>query len=150
MEVGFDGLVRARDRVWLSDGAGIGVSARAELSDAAHTAGGVRLVLGWCPAQLDGLDLSAFADVRTIMGGYGLRRPIDEGVVRYVPARLSNIPSLIAGPLRPDVVVVAATEEPDGYGYGPEVGWLPAAVESGAAVGVVVGPALPSATMERI
>ena len=150
MELGFGDLIKTDDRVWLSDGVGMGVGARAELSDAARVAGGIRLVLGWCPGRLDGLDLSAFADVRTIMGGYGLRRPIDEGVVHYIPVRLSNIPALIAGPLTPDVVVVAATEEPDGYGYGPEVGWLPAAVESGATVGVVVGPALPSATGERI
>ncbi|EAQ00604.1 acetyl-CoA hydrolase/transferase [Janibacter sp. HTCC2649] len=141
-------------RVALADGIGMPRGILPELAAAARSVGGVRLVVGWCPQADDGLDPTAYADVRTIMGGWGLRRHVESGAVHAPPLRLSAAPALLGGPWRPDVVVVTAVPRPDGsLGLGTEVAWLPAAISSGATIAAVinanrphceVGPALPS------
>src|SRR5690606_28241803 len=101
-----DSLVVPGSTVAVSDGAGMPRGAvLKELSLVASRAGGVRLLLGWCTAAPDGLDFGAFAEVRTIMGGYGLRTPINAGEVRYVPARFGTVPGLLREVFRPDVLV---------------------------------------------
>jgi hypothetical protein len=90
-------------------GSGAAAGLSAVPTAAARAAGGVELVLGWCfepPVDLD--DDAAFPTIRTFMGGYALRRPISAGRVSYFPARAGGLPALLAGPLRPDVVVLAA------------------------------------------
>lgn len=57
----------------------------------------------------------------------------------YVPARLSLVPRLFAGPLRPDVVVVHTTEPRNGkVSLGLEVNILPGAIEAARAAGALV------------
>ena len=51
MELGFGDLIKTDDRVWLSDGVGMGVGARAELSDAARAAAGNSPRAGLVPGK---------------------------------------------------------------------------------------------------
>ncbi|MFE2985729.1 acetyl-CoA hydrolase/transferase C-terminal domain-containing protein [Streptomyces sp. NPDC055092] len=130
-----DKLVRPGCTVALADGAGMPRGAvAAELSRAAAEAGGVRLFLGWCPASVEGLDLTAFADVRTVMAGYALRHPVAEGSVRYLPARLGTVPALLHDVIRPDVLVAPVVRVPGGWRFTVEASWLHAAVAAGAVV----------------
>jgi acyl-CoA hydrolase len=131
-------------RVAIADGAGAPVGLSAALSEAARAVGGVELMLGWCfeaPVDLD--DAVAFPRIRTFMGGYALRKPISRGRVSYFPARVGALPALLAGPLRPDVVVLAARRTTHGFAYGTEAAWLPAAVAAADGVLVEVNTALP-------
>jgi hypothetical protein len=130
--------------VAVADGVGCPLPVLAELSDAARAAGGVHLVLGWAPAPLAGLDLDAFASVRTFMGGYALRRPIDSGAVHYIPCRLGSAPALISGPLRPDLFVVSLARAADGgLRCSTEGGWTRAAIEAAGTVAVLERTAVP-------
>lgn len=138
-------LVRAGTLVALADGIGSPRSVFTELTAAALAAGDVRLLLGWMPVPVSGLDFAAFADARTVMPGWGLRRPVETGAVRALPVRLSAVPALLSGPLRPDLLVAAVVRRPDGgFGFGSEVSWLRAAVQAGAIVAGVLSPAYPS------
>jgi acyl-CoA hydrolase len=137
-------LVRPGTLVALGDGIGSPRAVTAELSEAARSAGGVRLLLGWTPVADPGLDLTAFADVRAVMSGWGLRRSVDAGLIRALPVRLSAVPALLHGPLRPDLLVAAVVPRADGgFGFGSEVSWLRAAVAAGATVAGVVAPRYP-------
>src|SRR5262245_31450807 len=105
-----------------------------------------RAVAGWMPgarawtAALDG--------ARALMGGYGLRTAIRDGRADYVPIRLSAIPAYLAALPRPIVTVVRG----DGHGgFGPSVGWHPAAAALADAVVVEVDPdAAPPVPTPRI
>jgi hypothetical protein len=139
------GLVRPGARVALADGCGSPRAAYPVLSALAREHGDLRLVTGWMPGPVDGLDLAAFADVRTVMPGWGLRAGTDAGHVRPVPARLSAVPGLLAGPMRPDVLVLAAAPGPAGPVLGSEVSWVRGVIDLGVPVAVVVDDALPRA-----
>lgn len=138
--------------VALGDGAGMPVELLPALCAAARQAGGVRLVLGWCTASPDGLDLAAFADVVALMGGYFLREPIDSGQVRYLPARLGAWPALITDVLRPDLLIASVARAADGHRFTCESAWLWSCVDAGARVlavertgpRCVAGPPLPA------
>jgi hypothetical protein len=119
-------------------------SAVPALCDAARQAGGVRLLLGWCPKPLDGFDPTAFADVRTQMAGYGLRRLVDAGAVHYMPIRLQTILKLLRGPLRPDVLVASLRRGPRGWTFTTEVAWMRAAVQAGAIIAGIERPGHPA------
>jgi acyl-CoA hydrolase len=56
------------------------------------------------------------------------------------------VPSLIAGALRPDVVVVSVQRRDDGHHLTTEVAWIPAAIEAGATVVAIERPNLPVAS----
>ncbi|MHC1562789.1 acetyl-CoA hydrolase/transferase C-terminal domain-containing protein [Actinomycetospora sp. C-140] len=139
------GLVRPGARIALADGCGSPRAAYPLLSALARERGDLRLVTGWLPGPADGLDLAAFADARTVMPGWGLRKAAEAGHVHAVPARLSAVPALVAGPLRPDVLVVAAAPGPVGPVLGAEVSWIRAVVDLGVPLAVVLDPALPRA-----
>lgn len=140
-------VLQAGARVVLADGCGTPVSLGPVLAEAARAVGGVRLLLGWCPeAPVDVLDAAAFPDVVTVMGGYALRRPLRTGRVRSLPVRLGSVPALLAGAWRPDVVVAALRPGARGLVFGSEVGWMRAAVESGAPVLAEVNHGLPDAS----
>lgn len=132
-------------RVALGDGYGAPRSISAELSKVAGAAGGVRLLLGWVPTVDPDLDLTAFTDVRAFMGGWGLRHAIDDGLVHYLPIRLGLIPSLLHGPLRPDLLVTSVVRVAGGFAWGAEVSWMRAAVDAGAVVAGIVQSAHPHA-----
>jgi hypothetical protein len=144
-------LIRPGCRVALADGVSCPLGVLPELSAAARAAGGVDLLLGWAPAPLDDLDFGAFAVVRTLMAGYALRKPVDDGLLQYIPARVGTWPALLHGPLRRDVVVAAVSG--DAARLVTEVAWMRAVVDSGAVVAAVqrqaapvldIGPPLPA------
>jgi acyl-CoA hydrolase len=137
-------------RVALGDGLGSPRTLAGPLSDAARECGGVRLLLGWTPVGDDpekpALDPIAFADVRTVMPGWGLRSAVDAGLVHAPPVRLSTVPSLMAGPLRPDLLLATVAPHPaGGYAFTTEVSWQRAAVAAGARVLALLAPAGPRA-----
>lgn len=143
-------VLRAGQRVWFADGTGSPLELGRALSTVGREIGGLDLVLGWCHTRdiRACVDLSAFASVTSIMGGYGLRGAIEEGTVAYVPARLSTLPALMSGPLAPDAVVVAVAPGPEGYRLTTEVTWVPAAIDRGATVIGVVRESAPGCSAE--
>jgi acyl-CoA hydrolase len=112
----------------------------------ARTQGDIDLVLGWCLEPPGGVDFRAYRKVSTIMGGYGLRAGVAEGLVHYVPSRLGSTPALLQGALRPDVVVVSVRPGQHGWAFGTEVAWMPAAIRAGATVVAEVNHGLPAAS----
>jgi acyl-CoA hydrolase len=139
------GLIRPGMTVAVGDGFGAPRAVSAELSRAAARAGGVRLILGWVPKADPGLDLAAFADVRTVMPGWGLRDGVAAGLVRFPPVRLSAVPALLHGPWRPDLLVASLVPAGRGWAFGSEVSWQRAAIGAGAAVGAVISRGAPRA-----
>ena len=135
--------------VAVADGAGAPVGLGEALAEAAASVGGVRLLLGWCLEPPVPYDEKAFTDVRSFMGGYALRAAVADGFVRYVPVRLGSLPALLAGPLRPDVVVTALAPGPRGPVWGSEVAWMPAATEAATTVLAEVNHGLPKAAGNR-
>lgn len=129
-------------RVAIADGAGAPLSLIDDLTEAARSVGGVSLVLGWCLELPVRLDLDAFTDIRTLMGGFALQPAIDSGVVHRVPARLGGLPALLAGPLRPDLLVAGLNRD-DGWRWGTEVSWMSSVVDAGVPVLVEHNEALP-------
>ncbi|WP_037069906.1 acetyl-CoA hydrolase/transferase C-terminal domain-containing protein [Pseudonocardia acaciae] len=140
-----DGLVRPGMRVAVADGTGTPRALFAELNRVAQTHGDLRLLLGWMPHPEPGLDVSLFADARTVMSGWGLRSAVADGLVEPVPARLSAVPALLAGPLRPDLVLATVVRVEDGLRFSSEVSWLRAAVGAGVPVAAVVSRGGPHA-----
>lgn len=138
-------IIRSGCTVALADGAGAPTTVCSDLSDLAREVGGVRLITGWLLQEPPGLDFSAFADVRTFMAGYGNAAGIDAGVVRYVPATVSQLPALLAGPWRPDVVIISARPTARGLAFGSEVSWIATAVDNAEHCLVEVNEALPAA-----
>lgn len=138
-------LVPSGARVALADGCGSPRAAYGELTALARQRGDLRLLTGWMPGAVDGLELDAFVDARTFLPGWGLRAATAAGHVHSVPTRLSAVPGLLAGALRPDVLVAAAAPGPEGPVLGSEVSFMPAAIDLGVPVAVVLDDALPHA-----
>jgi acyl-CoA hydrolase len=99
------------------------------------------------PGRFGDLPPESFTDARAVMGGYGVRRAINDGSVRYVPARFGALPSLLArgGPLAVDLLVVSAVPVAGGFRFGSEMTWLPSAIAGGARVAVAANRFLPIA-----
>jgi acyl-CoA hydrolase len=142
--VSLETLVRPGTRVALADGCGTPMSLHAPLVRAA-TGKDVQLVLGWMPGRAPDLDPAAFADIRVVMGGPGVRRMIESGAAQFVPCRLSAVPNLLAGPLRPNLLVATLVRGPDGLHLGAEAGYLRGLVDSGVPVAATVSCATPLA-----
>jgi acyl-CoA hydrolase len=143
-------LIRPGMTVAVGDGFGAPRAVSAELCRAAARAGGVRLILGWVPRADPDLDFAAFADVRTIMPGWGLRDGVESGLVRFPPVRLSAVPALLHGPWRPDLLVASlvpagGSSRRGGYAFGSEVSWQRAAIAAGATVAAVISRGAPRA-----
>jgi acyl-CoA hydrolase len=136
-------LLRSDCTVAVGDGFGTPRSAFEELSQAARAVGGVRLLLGWMPKEPVGLDFTAFADVRTVMPGWGLRKAVAGGLAHFVPIRLSQVPALIHNVVQPDVLVATVVPAGGGYTFANEISWQNAAVDAGAVVAAVVSSASP-------
>lgn len=134
-------------RVAVADGAGSPIGLGRPLAYAARDVGGVQLLLGWSFRLPVPLDRDAFPEVRAIIGGYGLRRQFGDGV-HYLPVRLSAVPALLHSVLRPDVLLAGLRPGPRGLGFGSEVAWMQAAVDSGAQVLAEVNHGLPAASGE--
>jgi len=141
-------------RVALGDGVGElrtlddGTSVGAALSAAARDAGSVRLVLGWLPAPVDGIDPDAFSEVRALMPGWGVRDVLRSPTAGFIPARLSAVPALLTGTLRPDLLITRLVERDGRLHFGTEVSWQRELVNAGVPVLAIVDSTSPAASAE--
>jgi Acetyl-CoA hydrolase/transferase C-terminal domain len=129
---------------YLDDGASIGTA----LSAAAREVGSVRLVLGWLPAPVDGLDAEAFDDVVALMPGWGVRQVLRCPTARFLPTRLAAIPALLTDVLRPDVLLTRLVRRDDLLQFGTEVSWQRGVIDGGARTLGVVDTNAPAASAE--
>lgn len=150
----FGRLLRPGMTVALGDGAGAvgvlhdGTPVAAALSSAARTVGRIRLVVGWLPAPVCGFDASAFAEVVALMPSGGVRQILRVDTARFVPVRLSAIPALLGGPLRPDLLITRLARRGEHLHFGTEVSFQAGLLRSGVPVAAVVDDALPTASAE--
>jgi hypothetical protein len=128
----------------LDDGGSVG----AALSAAAGEVGAVRLVLGWLPAPVDGLDPDAFADVVALMPGWGVRDVLRSPKARFLPTRLAAIPALLANVLRPDVLLTRLVSRDGLLQFGTEVSWQRTVIGSGTRTLAVIDTSAPAADAE--
>src|ERR1700722_2718362 len=140
--------------VALGDGVGAlrcvddGGSVGAALSAAASEVGSVRLVLGWLPAPIDGLDADAFADVVALMPGWGVREVLRSPKARFLPTRLAAIPALLADVLGPDVLLTRLVRRDGLLRFGTEVSWQRTLIDNGARTLAVIDTSAPAAAAE--
>lgn len=137
--------LRGANRIALADGVGAPLSLFGPLTEAARASAPPSLLLGWCVAWSEELDLTAFSDVRSFMGGYAVRPSIAHGLVHYVPVRLGSVPAVLRGPLRPDVLVASVRPVAGGWSLGTEVGWIQSLVDAGVPVVAEVNHGMPAA-----
>jgi hypothetical protein len=128
----------------LDDGGSVG----AALSVAASEVGAVRLVLGWLPGPIDGLEAEAFADVVALMPGWGVREVLRSPKARFLPTRLAAIPALLADVLRPEVLLTRVTRRDGLLQFGTEVSWQREVINSGTRTLAIVDTSAPSADAE--
>jgi acyl CoA:acetate/3-ketoacid CoA transferase beta subunit len=153
--VDFTAALRAALRpgmtVALGDGVGAlgcldnGGSVGAALSAAAREVGSVRLVLGWLPAPVDGLDADVFADVVALMPGWGVRDLLRSPKARFLPTRLAAIPALLADVLRPDVLLTRVVRRDGLLQFGTEVSWQREVIASGTRTLALIDTSAPAA-----
>ncbi|MDT5222505.1 MAG: hypothetical protein QOF15_4610, partial [Mycobacterium sp.] len=140
----FAAALRARIRpggtVAIGDGVGVlhslndGTSVGAVISAVARDVGSVRLILGWLPTPFDGIETDAFAETVALMPGWGARALLSSPTARFVPTRLSAIPALLTGVLRPDVLVTRMVERDGRLHFGSEVSWQRGLLNAGVPV----------------
>src|ERR1700689_383540 len=128
----------------LDDGGSVG----AALSAAGSEVGSVRLVLGWLPAPIDGLDADVFADVVALMPGWGVREVLRSPKARFLPTRLAAIPALLADVLRPDVLLTRVVRRDGLLQFGTEVSWQREVINNGTRTLAIVDTSAPSADAE--
>src|SRR5271168_344652 len=128
----------------LDDGGSLG----AALSAAAREVDSLRLVLGWLPAPIDGLDADAFADVVALMPGWGVREVLRSPKARFLPTRLAAIPALLADVLRPDVLLTRLVRRGGLLQFGTEVSWQRAVIDNGTRTLAVIDTSAPAADAE--
>src|SRR5271155_1542986 len=129
----------------LDDGGSVG----AALSAAASEVGSARLVLGWLPAPIDGLDADAFAEVVALMPGWGVREVLRSPTARFLPTRLAAIPALLADVLRPDVLLTRLVRRGGLLQFGTEVSWQRTVIDSGTKTLAVIDTSAPAAAGHR-
>jgi hypothetical protein len=128
----------------LDDGGSVG----AALSTVAGEIGSVRLVLGWLPAPIDGLDADAFADVVALMPGWGVREVLRSPKARFLPTRLAGIPALLADVLRPDVLLTRVVRRNELIYLSTEVSWQRVIISSGTKTLAIIDTSAPAADGE--
>lgn len=129
----------------LDDGTSIGTA----VSAAAREVGSVRLVLGWLPAAVDGIEVDAFADVVALMPGWGVREVLRSPSAQFLPTRLAAIPALLTDVLRPDMLLTRLVQRDGALQFGTEVSWQRTVIASGASVLGIVDTSAPAADAER-
>jgi hypothetical protein len=144
-ESALDRIIRPGSRIVLADGCGTPRVLHGPLSTVARHRGGVSLVLGWMPVPVPDLDPAGFADVRVLAGGAGVRPMIEAGQARVVPCRLSAVPALLTGPLKPDLLVTTLVRGPRGLYLGSEASYMRGLIEAGVPVAGVVSTTSPFA-----
>lgn len=110
-------------RIWYGDGSD---SPRTAPSDVLQAAGldptcDHRVTLGWTIERHAWIDDPGFR-AHTVLAGYGLAGPVNEGRVTALPVRLGAVPSMLED-VRPDIAVVTAVRRGDGFAFGSSVGW---------------------------
>ena len=125
----------------LDDGGSVG----AALSVAAAEVGSVRLVLGWLPVPVDGLDAEAFEEVIALMPGWGVRELLRSPKARFLPTRLAAIPALLADVLRPDVLLTRMVRRDGLLQFGTEVSWQRVVIDNGTKTLAVIDTSAPAA-----
>lgn len=123
----------------LDDGSSVG----ATLSAVARESAPVRLVLGWLPAAVDGLEGDAFGNVVALMPGWGARDLLRTPTACFVPTRLSAIGAALAGALRPDLLITRLAERDGQLHFATEVSWQRELVDAGVPVLAIVDAAAP-------
>lgn len=145
------GALRPGATVAVGDGVGAlgclddGGSVGAALSAAAREVGSVRLVLGWLPAPIDGLDADAFGEVVALMPGWGVREVLRSPKARFLPTRLAAIPALLADVLRPDVLLTRLVRRDGLLHFSSEVSWQRAVTDSGTRTLAIIDTSAPAA-----
>jgi acyl-CoA hydrolase len=99
------------------------------------------VLLGWTPEHRPWLSDDALRGTTT-MAGYALDGAVRAGRIRYLPIRLSAVPTLVRR-LRPDVAVVAGIRRGSDLAFLGTVGWGPAATAAANAVVVEVDDGAP-------
>ncbi len=138
-------LITPGMRIAVADGVGTPRALYPALNRAAARHGDLRLLLGWTPYPETGLDHALFADARTVMSGWGLRTAVDAGTVTPVVCRLSAVPSLLAGLLRPDLLLATLVRTADGLALPSEVSYMRGLIESGVPTAAVINRSAPHA-----
>ena len=128
----------------VDDGASVG----AALTAAAREVGSLRLVVGWLPVPVDGLDPDAFDDVVALMPGWGVRGLLTSPRTRFLPTRLAGTPALLSDVLRPDVLLTGLVQRSGVTLFGTEVSWQQGVIDDGARVLAVLDTASPAASGE--
>jgi Acetyl-CoA hydrolase/transferase C-terminal domain len=147
-------VLRSGMTVALGDGVGAlsclddGGSVGAALSTVAGEIGSVRLVLGWLPAPIDGLDAEAFADVVALMPGWGVREVLRSPKARFLPTRLAAIPALLSDVLRPDVLLTRVVRRNELIYLSTEVSWQRVVINSGTKTLAIIDTSAPAADGE--
>lgn len=153
---GLAGVLRATLRpgmtVAVGDGVGAvrtlddGSSVGATLSAVARELTPVHLILGWLPSAVDGLEADAFGDVVALMPGWGVRDVLRTPTACFVPTRLSAIGAVLAGALRPDLLITRLAERDGRLHFATEVSWQHELVDAGVPVLAIVDTAAPMAS----
>jgi hypothetical protein len=125
-----------------------GTSVCTALSAVAREVGSIRLVLGWLPAPLAGLDADAFTVVVALIPGWGVRDLLRNPSARFLPTSLAGIPALLADPLRPDVLITRLVRRGGALQFGTEVSWQRELVNAGVPVLGILDTAAPAAGAE--
>jgi acyl-CoA hydrolase len=148
------GRLRTGMTVAIGDGVGAvgtlddGSSVGAALSAAARDVGSVRLLLGWLPAPVDGIDVDAFREAVALMPGWGVRDVLRTPTARFVPTRLSAIASLLDGQLRPDLLITRVVERGGWLHFATEVSWQQELIDAGVHVLAIIDSTSPAASAE--
>jgi acyl-CoA hydrolase len=114
------------------------------LARAAHVVD-PEIVLGWVvrtPNWLEATQALPYP-VTTLLVGAGTRTAVEAGRVRAVAARLSAVPGLLAGRLRPELAVIGAHSDGHGWRLGGSPGWALAAARHATAVIIEQWPGPP-------
>jgi hypothetical protein len=144
--------LRPDTTVALGDGVGAlrclddGSSIAAALSAVARETDSVRLLLGWMPAPVEGLDATAFGEVAALMPGWGVRDLLRTPTARFIPTRLSAIGALLSGPLRPDLLITRLVERDGNHHFATEVSWQRELVDAGVPVFAIIDAVAPMAS----
>jgi hypothetical protein len=118
-----------------ADGPGASTLAPERVAELAAVDGDWSLLFGFMPDPAPPwlADLRAGAGV-TMLGGYALADALARGQVTLLPVRLSAMPGLLAGELRPDVAVVVGIRRGSGLAFRANPGWAHAAARHARAV----------------
>lgn len=126
--------LRRGSLVAVGDGAGAPASLLPALVEVAEEVGGLRVLCGWCLGDEWSVLEHPAIELTTYMGGYAMRAMLRRGAATYLPIRLGSLPAVLSTVMRPDLVMVSGRLDGRRWAPGTEVSWMPAAIETGAAV----------------